>query len=144
MPLIYKSLRAIVELFFSNIFQPSIFDEKLIPSQLLKLFLDMIQYFHDLTQLLFHVENIFHHYPLDLLLLFPFLSSQENQYMIHQIYNLFCEICNTAVELNQKQNHSLSLLSLNQVGILKEVTPKLINNFICITILHLHLNTSLA
>ena len=51
--------------------------------------------------LLLHIENIYHDHYLDLLLLFSFLSSLENHYMIHDVYNLSCDICNATVELKQ-------------------------------------------
>ena len=51
--------------------------------------------------LLLHIENIYHDHYLDLLLLFSFLYSLENQYMIHHVYNLSCDICNATVELKQ-------------------------------------------
>ena len=60
------------------------------------------QFLHGLIQLLhcdeiiYHDENIFHHHWQELLLLFCFLSSRENLYMIQHNSVLFCDIYNTA------------------------------------------------
>ena len=51
------------------------------------------------------------------MLLFGFLSSQENLYMIHHNSDLFNDICNTINEYNQRKNHDLPLMSLTQFDI---------------------------
>ena len=64
---------------------------------------------HDLTRMLQHIENIYYlFYWCNFLLLFCFLSNQENVYMIHHDSHLFCDICNTINEYNWIQTHYLS------------------------------------
>ena len=48
------------------------------------------------------IENIYHLYLPDLLLLFSFLCSLKNQYMNHLVYYLHYDISDTADELNKK------------------------------------------
>ena len=65
--LAYKALRAIVILYFSNFFQSSFFDAKFIPSQLylfidgliFAIVVDHFLYLHDLTRLLWRIENYY-------------------------------------------------------------------------------------
>ena len=52
-------------------------------------FADIFRFLHDLTQLLHRIENIYYLlYWWNLLLLFCFLSNQENLYMIHHDLNI--------------------------------------------------------
>ena len=108
--LAYKTLWAIVTLFFSNFFQSSFCDGKFIPSQLysfvkgliLLFFADLFLFLRNLTQLLQRIGSTYYlFYWQDLLLLFNFLSNQENWYMIHHDSDLFCDIYNTTAEHNR-------------------------------------------
>ena len=66
-------------------------------------------YFHSLIRLLQRIEKTFViFYWWDLLLLFCFLSNQENVYMIHHTLDLFYDNYNTITQHNQRQNHYLS------------------------------------
>ena len=65
-------------------------------------FADLFWFFHDLMQQLLHAEKIYHPQFLDLLLLFSFLSSLENQRMVPHVENLSHDIYNTTVKLNRK------------------------------------------
>ena len=58
-------------------------------------------------------ESNYHHYFLDLLLLFYFLTIQENLYMIHLFSNLFFEGDVRINRYYQKQTRFLSLILLN-------------------------------
>ena len=85
----HKILRAIIGLFFFNVFQLSIFDGYFIPFQLYILikgltfdtFSGIFLFLYDLLQPLPHTENIYHLHHSDLLSFVSFLSSLKNQYM---------------------------------------------------------------
>ena len=105
----YKTLRAIVILFFSNFFQSSFSDGNLISSELYLFIKGLIfivlsgffLFLHDLTRLLQHIESIYYlFYRRDLLLLFCILANQENLYMIHNNLVLFYNIYSTISEHN--------------------------------------------
>ena len=64
-------------------------------------------------QLLKHIESTYHHYFLDLLLLFCFLSILFNPYMNHLYLDLFYEAYNTMHQRYQKQGRFFSSLFLN-------------------------------
>ena len=64
-------------------------------------------------QQLKHTENNYHHYFMDLLLLFYFSTIQENLYMIHLFSNLFFEGDVRINRYYQKQTRFLSLILLN-------------------------------
>ena len=107
--LAYKTLRAIVRLFFSNFFQSYFSDGKFIPTQLYIFRKGLIcVVLHDLTWLLWHIENIYLFSWQDLLLLFCFLSSQENLYMIQHDLDLFYDMYNKINGQNQRQTKYLS------------------------------------
>ena len=62
-----------------------------------------------------HIESICHHYFLNLLLSFYFLTMQENLYMIHLYLNLFYEVYNAINQQYQKQVNSIFLLILLEI-----------------------------
>ena len=71
-------------------------------------FVDFLNFFDNLVQQLEHIESIYHHYFLDLYLLFYFLAIQENLYMICFYLNLFYEDYNAINQHYQKEIHFLS------------------------------------
>ena len=75
----------------------------------MKLFRDQIQFLHNVMQQLLRIEkNTYCLYFSDLMLVFTFLSTVENQYMNHLVWNLLYDICNTSIELIQKiKSHRL-------------------------------------
>ena len=75
-----------------------------------------------------HIESIYHLYFVDLLLLFSFISSLENQYMNHHVQSLLYDICITSVELDSKIK-SLPRIDFSK---LEEVTQRFYQK------LHLH------
>ena len=62
-----------------------------------------------------HIESICHHYFLNLLLSFYFLTMQENLYMIHLYLNLFYEVYKAINQHYQKQVNSIFLLILLEI-----------------------------
>ena len=87
-------------------------------------------------QMLQHIQNIcYHFYWWNLLLLFRFLSNQENQYMIHHDLNLFYDTYHTITEYNQRQTHYLSVIPNYYFFVFKWMI-KLFYNFICFIINH--------
>ena len=77
-------------------------------------------------QQLEHIESIFHHYFLDLLLPFYFLTIQENLYVIHLYLNLFYEVYNTINQRHQKQINFLSFSFLNLFDIFAKEIQKVL------------------
>ena len=77
-------------------------------------------------QQLEHIEGIFHHYFLDLLLPFYFLTIQENLYVIHLYSNLFYEVHNTINQRYQKQINFLSFSFLNLFDIFAKEIKKVL------------------
>ena len=68
-------------------------------------------FLHDLMQLLKCIENICYLFNWwNLLLLFCFLSNQQNLYAIYHNTDFFYDICHTINEHNRKQTHYLSLI----------------------------------
>ena len=110
----FLALRAIVTLFFSTFFQSSFSHGKFIPTQLYLfikdlIFEDLFLFLHDVTRLLQRIENMCYlFYWWALLLLFCFLSNQENLYTIHHDSDLFYDIYNTIHEHNRRQTHYFS------------------------------------
>ena len=90
----------------------------------MKLFLDGIRFLYNLMQQLPHIESTYYLHFAGLLLIFCFLSSLENQYTIHHVLNSLYGIFNMSVKLNQNQNRFLSLIFLNYLNILNEVTQR--------------------
>ena len=81
------------------------------------------------------LKNICHlFYWWDLLLLFPFLSNQENIYMIHHDSDLFYDIYSTINKHNQRQTHYLSLI-LKLMSIFNLI-KKFFYSFSCFIINH--------
>ena len=110
--LVYKTLSAIATLYSSMFFLTRFSDGLFIPFWLCLFIKDLIfiflcisfLIFHALTQLLQCIENI--GYPFfwwNLLLLFSFLSNQENLYMIPYDSDLFHYIYNTINKQNRRQ-----------------------------------------
>ena len=130
--LIYKILKAIVGLFFSNVFQSSIFDGYFIPFPLwlfikglifdiLCRFLLISSWFNTTVAAYWkHLSSSFFGF---IVAFFFFIQSGESIYdsphltfiLWHLQYNSWTE---------SKINHSPSLIFLNQFGILKEVIHK--------------------
>ena len=117
--LAYKTLKSIVTYFFSVFFQSSFSDRKSISFQIYLLMKDLIfvilsecfhisSWFNVTVTAYWRIYHIF--YWGDLLLLFCFLSNQENLYMIHYDSDLFSEIYNTIDKHNQRKTHYLSLI----------------------------------
>ena len=95
--LIFKIFRANVGLFFTNIFQSSIF----IPFQFLFLFINVLlfetlsrrdSFLHNLMQPLPHIDHLSS----------SSFGFEKNQYMNHHVQNLLYDIFNTSVGLFQK------------------------------------------
>ena len=104
---------------FTNFFQSSFSDGKLISSELYLFIKGLIfvvlsgffLFLHDLTRLLQHIESIYYlFYWWDLLLLFCILANHENLYMIHHNLVLFYNIYSTISEHNWRPNYCLSLI----------------------------------
>ena len=77
-----RTLSAVELIFDSKVSQSCTCDGKFLSYYIQKrliylFFCGFIQFFHGLTQLLLHIENIYHNYFLDLSLLY-FLSNQES------------------------------------------------------------------
>ena len=82
-------------------------------------------------QRLKHTESSYHHYFLDLLLLFNFSAIQENLYMICLFSNLFFEGGNTINQYYKKQTCFLSLIPLNIFDNFVKAFQNVFYNFIC-------------
>ena len=142
--LVYKTLREIVSLFFSNVFQSSFSDGKFIPSHIYSfikgsIFVILSACF--LISLWFNATVTAYWKHLSFLLigfiiycLFVFFWNQENLIMIHHNSNLFYVIYNTINEHNQGQTHYL-LLILSYFDIYFWVNQKVLN-FISFIINH--------
>ena len=100
-------------------------------------FQKVVLFLHDLMQLLRRIESIYYLlYWSDLLLLFCFLSSQENLYMIHHRFYLFCGIYDTINEHKQSQKNYLSSIFLDYFDVIKEWFKRFFNNFVYFVINH--------
>ena len=77
-------------------------------------------------QQLEHIESIFHHYFLDLLLPFYFLAIQQHRYMIHLYLNLLYEDCNAINQHYQKQIHFILFFLLILLDIFAQKIQKVI------------------
>ena len=51
----------------------------------MKIFLDVIQFLHNLMQQFLRIENTYRLYFLDLIMIFSFLSNLEKQYINHRV-----------------------------------------------------------
>ena len=129
-----KVLRAIDLLFDSNFFQSFLFGGKFIYFQLywsikgyiFVILSGLLWFFDNLMQQLKHIESTYHHYFLDLLLSFDFLTIRENLYMIQFYLSLVYEVHKAINQLYQKQNHFLSLTLLILLDIFVKEIQKVI------------------
>ena len=61
---------------------------------------------------------------IEFILVFLFLSKQENLHVIYHVLELFYDICSTTHQHNQRSNHYFSSMFQYQFDIWKEVIQK--------------------
>ena len=93
--------------------------------------MDLFLFLYDLTRLLQRIEKICYlFYWWTLLVLFCFLTNQENLYMIDHDLDLFCDIFNTITNIIEDKPTTSHCLQIILISVFKWI-KKFFYNFIC-------------